>query len=286
MKSAVIFQTTAGQTIPTITEDALERFRYKGCGPADAYSIGFSENSDGVLISNISGLQVMHVTVQEKKINKHHLDKLLKEEDRKTQELFSRGMSKTQKIAFLEEATIQLLMQVHPQAPKTTTLFLNKEGLLVVEGSAKFADDITELLRNANGSLPVIPVQVATDIVGKLTSLIEEGTGETLALGEKAKLITEQELSISASAVNMTDSTVHALINEGAIVLELELELEGTHFSVKEDFTLAGFKFPKELLADTTKGDRDTAMLLMREEVNKIIFVLIAEFGGFDKGTQ
>lgn len=287
MKSLCMYQVSTGQVIPEITEDALERFRYQDCGKHDVKSFGFSENIDGVLVSEVSGNIVMNITVQEKKINKHQLEALVKEEEQKIFELFSKPMSKHQKAEFIDQKTHELLPDIFPTAPKTTTLFINKKsGLLVVEGSAKFADDVTEMLRNANGSLPVIPVQVSSDCIGTMTSLVEEGCGDLLSLGEKATLMTEDGLLLRASKNNMTDTTVTDRIPEGAIVLELGLVIDDKiKFTLKEDFTVAGISYSKEVTGDAAKGDEAGTLILKLDAVNKLVDTLIEEFGGIDQDT-
>jgi hypothetical protein len=75
MKALTVY--TATDTLLAVTEELLGEFTFKGCTGTQEHSIGFTNNVDGLLVSDVSGYSVMNITIQKKTVKKAQLEDLL-----------------------------------------------------------------------------------------------------------------------------------------------------------------------------------------------------------------
>jgi recombination associated protein RdgC len=141
---------------------------------------------------------------------------------------------------------------------------------VLVDGNYKKAENLLALLRKAIGSLPVVPFEGDCGIGDKLDDLVLEKGKLIFTLGNKATFGTP-EVTHSISKGSLYDSNAKDLVNDGYMTTSLQLELEGTLFTLKDTLDIDGIKFDKELFSELEKGDEAGSMLIKLSEVDKLV---------------
>ena len=273
MKAVSIYKlTNAQQTIATITEEVIEQFNFKPCGPHDSRKMGFSPNViDGKYVTQVNGDIILTVVEQTKAPKKYTINQAV--EVKKLAYLAEYGVEPN-KVRLKEMVNIvkeELLPLTQPDEPKYATVVIKSSGIVLIEANYKKAENLLALLRKAIGSLPVVPFEVECSIGDKLDDLVLEKDKVTFTLGSKAVLVTPEALSHTISKGSLYDSNAKGLVNDGYMTTSLQLELEGTLFTLKDTLEIEGVKFDKELFSELEKGDEAGSVLIKLGEVNKIV---------------
>lgn len=273
MKTVSLYKlTNTQQTLASITEETISQFSFKPCGSMDTHRIGFSETEiDSLFVTQLPNKIVLSVTEQYKKPKKYSVQTLV--EQQKIIFEADSGVPANKKLIkqWTLEATESLLPTTEPDEPKTYTVVIRNDGLVMVEASYKKAEDILALLRKAIGSLPVVPFEVECSVGDKLDDLVIEKDKLVFTLGNKANFATPEGLTHSISRGSLYDSNAKDLVNGGYMTTSLQLELEGTLFTLKDTLEIDGVKFDKELFSELEKGDESSSVLLKLSEVDKLV---------------
>jgi len=279
MKALVVY--TATNELPEITQDMLEQFMFKPCGPHETSRIGFSNNPDGVLVSEITGNIVMNVTTQKKVVNKYHLSATIKVKAAMLEVEQGRPANKKELMEFESQAIEKLLPETYPQEPKRHTVLITREGRVFVGATASVADDITSLIRKTIGTLPIIPLCVNVDANERMTAFVANSLSNEITLGDKVFLTTAEGRKVGISAGSVYHSEAQDLIKDGSVVTKLALNYEGIiDFLLKDDFTISGIKFDSGMTDEVEPEDRVGSFIIQMDELVKMFDNLVGEFDG------
>lgn len=283
MKAVTVY--TFNGEVPTIDTLHLEQYVYSPCGDLQMSTMGFSLNVDQEYVSEVAGNVCLQVTRQSKVPNKFEVDS--KTEGRVKALELARGtpLHKKEKAAVLEEVIMEILPKTFPNKPTTHKVFITKAGLLFVEGTAKVAEEVTALIRKAVGSLPIIPIDVRSDVCGKMTELVTQDEFDKITLKDKITLETQEERK-----VNITNGTIEGgegteLIKDGAVVVAIQLNYDGIlDFMLGENLNVSSMKFDKSLTEDVESSDQAGTFILQMTETVNMFSELIDLFGGLSEG--
>lgn len=276
MKSVVVYKL---KSPIQITNEALEEFKFSQCGDLDLVRMGYSKTFDGEYVSEVLGGTLMKFTKQIKKPHKAEIERQL---SAKIAEYEAEGVVVNKKFANdLKDAIVtELLPKTPPEEEKHYDVLI-KDDKVYVEGGYKLAEEAMAVLRKALGSLPIIPLEVAKNVSEELTRFVsEELNTDKLVLADKCTLVTQEERKITV-ARDLFDSEAVDLAKEGATVTSVMLEYDGmTLFTVKDDLSISGIKYSKDLTSEVEAGDVAGTTLLQIKEVVNLIDALVGEFGG------
>lgn len=275
MKAVSLYKlTNTQQTLASITEEAISQFSFKPCGSTDTHRIGFSETEiDSLFVTQLPNKIVLSVTEQYKKPKKYSVQTLV--EQQKIIFEADSGVPANKKLIkqWTLEATESLLPTTEPDEPKTYTVVIRNDGLVMVEASYKKAEDILSLLRKTIGSLPVVPVETEIPVGDFLDSLVTAKSSDKITLGNKGVFLTSEGLSHTLSKGSLYDSSAKELVeDEGAMTSLLSVNYDGVvDFTIKDDLSLSGIKFDKEVFIEVEKDDVASTTILKLNEIDKIV---------------
>lgn len=171
--------------------------------------------------------------------------------------------------------------------------------LFVETSSAKKADELLSLLREAIGTLPVRPVATQVSPIETFTDWVLHG-GDTVphpfALGEsfQSRGASEESQTLSGKNVDLSLSDITQLIEAGRRVNQLELQSEDhtgamTVFTVNEMLGIRGVQWPEDLMAEIEKelGEEGNhievlraTLLLLGNQISHLLARLLHALGG------
>ena len=282
MKSLVTY-TLATPLLFTATQ--LEDHKFTECGTFDASRSGWSPTIEGGYIMELSGdVDVLRFTTQSKKVNKAEVERKLKVVVDSYMQEYNTKPNKSELKTLEAEVTESLIPTTTAGKEQHATVIITKTKVYV-EGSYKQAELILANLRAILGSLPVQVVEVAENVTSKLTTMVkDELNTDKFVLADKVSLLTPDELKVSQTSGSVYGSEAVDLAANGATVTSLQLEYNSfTLFTLKDDFSISGIKFSKDLGANLEKEDEVGSAILQVQEVIKLVGDLIEEFGGLVK---
>jgi recombination associated protein RdgC len=280
LKSVVVYKLKSG-TVLDVIEGQFQECKFSPCGDFDLSKGGFANTVEGVLVSDIQQRKVLNYVTQEKKVSKPEMKRRVKGLVAHYVEEYGTQPNKKMIQSFEDEVVNQLLPITPAGDEKNHTVVISSE-YVYIEGSVKEAELITAHLRKALGSLPVVLLETSENASQALTRIVkDEIHSDDLVLGDKVTLLTPEELKVSQTSGSLYDSPAIESVKDGATVTSVQLEYNGfTLLTLKDDMTVSGIKYSKDMTAEVDDGDSVTVLMLQINEVVKAVDALVKEFGG------
>ena len=289
-----------------LTEEVLAQNAFVPCGNYDSRRLGFSLNLDDTFASDQKVGTLLKITEQLKKPEAYAVDSRLKLREAQHKADTGQSVKKAELSKWKAEITESLLPETHPKEPKTFSLLIRKDGLVLVEGTSKLAEDMISLVRKALGSFPAtaietnVPVGDLLDFLVKPVdpnqtlkarqeeTLVKIPEDDKFSLGQKVSIVTGEERKMNLTAGDVYGSELADLVVEGSYVTKLELTRDGAvMFTLKDDLTLAGVKFSNDIFddgnteaEDDEKAKASTDELLMLEELCLVVDDILGRLEG------
>lgn len=196
-----------------------------------------------------------------------------------------------------DEAIQQLLPKAFTKTQLTYAYIDTNLQMLIVDASShKRAEDLTILLRQTLGSLPVIPPIVNQAPAAVMSHwLLKSSLPEDMLVGSVCELsdISDSSTVLRSKGLNLQSDEFLSHIDTGMQVIKLELEWkDNCQFVVKEDLSINRLKFNdilKESLRDLDKDDIagrfDADFAIMGGEIAELLPLIFDAFGGIDTNT-
>lgn len=280
MKNLVVYTSA---TPVVVIESQLQEHQFTQCGNHDTSRSGWSPTVEGGFIMEMSGgIKVLRYTTQEKKPKKAEIKRKLKVAVAEYEDTYGNSPNKSELKTLEAEVTEALLPSTPADEEKHFTVVIAPTKVYV-EAGYKQAELIMASLRSVLGSLPIELLEVSEDATKRLTEMVsEEINTDKFVLADKVSLITPDELKVSQTSGSVYGSDAVSLVNEsGATVTSLQLEYNSfTLFTLKDDLSLSGIKFSKDLTSELESGDEVGTLILQVTEVVNLVNDLVDEFGG------
>lgn len=284
MKNLVVYTLA---TPLSFTADQLEAHKFTQCGVHDASRSGWSPTVEGEFIMDMSGdVDVLRYTIQVKKPNKSEVKRKLKVAVEEYQATYGNHPNKTELKTMEAEVTEALLPLTPADEEKHFTVVISPTKVYV-EANYKQAELIMESLRRVLGSLPIQVIEVSENASKRLTEMVaEELNTDKFVLADKVSLVTPDELKVSQTNGSVYGSDAVSLVNDsGAMVTGLQLEYNSfTLFTLKDDLSISGIKYSKDLTSSLEKDDEVGTLILQVTEIINLVDDLVEEFGGLKDG--
>lgn len=274
-------------------EQQLVTFAYAPCGPHDFAKSGWIAPI-GEQLAYVSSTNGILLTLQreEKLLPKPVINDALRAKVEKLEGEQHRKLKKTERDSIRDEVVQTLLPRAFSRYSKTNVWIDTKQGLIVVDAaSAKKAEDALALLRKSLGSLPVVPLMMASPIELTLTEWVRSGNAPAgFVLEEEAvlKAVLDGGGVIRCQDQELTGDEIATNIVAGKLVTSLGLNWsEKISFVLNDAGSIKKIKFADVLIDQNCDIDSDdyaqrfdADFHLYTGEMRQLITALIAALGG------
>lgn len=199
----------------------------------------------------------------------------------------------------LKEEALQTLLPKAFTKNQLTFAYIdmNMQLLIVDASSHKRAEELTILLRQTLGSLPVIPAIVKQSAAAVMSHwLLESSMPESMETGTQCELrdVSDSATLLRCKGIDLSSEEFLSHIDTGMQVIKLELIWKAhCHFILKEDLSINRLRFNdivkesiKDLDKDDIKGRFDADFAIMSGEIAELIPQIYEAFGGIDQGIS
>lgn len=261
-------------------KDLFEQHKFTPCTQMQKETMGFAPTSiDGEYISDVNGDLYLNIAVQQKRVNKNHVNHMF--EEKEAEYLLEHPeievLPKTIKETFKSVASDKVLMDTYPETEKYFTVVFCKDGTVMVDGKGKKAEELLSLIRAAVGTLPVVPLTTDNPITDKMDTWVansKELNKTLFTFGEKVTLVDPVGEKAVLSKCPVDESRAPEYVEKGSYVEELALNYDGVvDFNINADLVFSGIKFDKEFANDAES--QGASMILQVNELKKLATYVI-----------
>ena len=280
--------------------DALEQHAFQPCGKLDPTRYGFVPplgRHGSEYIHSTNGYIMICAKRQDKILPSGVIKEHLEEEVLKITAEEGRNVSRKERDSLKDEIIFDLLPKAFTKNSLDFAYIATREKLFVVNaGSDKRAEDLISALRDAVGSLklvPIVPKAIPTQV---LTHAIKEtNLGEKFEIGEECEFRASKDERVVACRKH--DLSADEIINHidcGMIVSKMSACWnEAIHFVIDDKFAIKRLKFEDaihEKAADRNPEsfaeEFDANFAIMTTELSAFIKDLLNTFGGVESESS
>lgn len=302
-KNLQVYRFTSPFTLtPEALSDKLASKPFRPCGSQDISRIGFvsplpetGEQHEGYdLVHASGGYILLCCKVQQKVLPAAAVNEALEEKVKSVEQTENRRLGRKERQQLKDELTQTMLPKAFTRSSKLYAYIAPKDGYLVVNSaSASRAEELQSTLREALGSLPVIPAvskslpaQVMTNWLKHQQLLPEFSLGNECELRDPG----EDGGIIRCKNQILTSENILNHINEGMFVSKLALVSDaGISCVVDENLAVKRLAYGDRIQekldqesADDARAQMDVDFTLMTLELAQFLKHLYAVFGGED----
>lgn len=263
--------------------DVIAKYSFSECSATQKKSVGFTPTIFGEFVSEDSQGNIhLLFKSQTKNPNKNEVNYILdkKIDDWKVEAILQGKTpdddgdlipNKKEMKALKEVAEYEVLQSTFPQEAKVNHLMIRRDGMLLVDGNYKAADDILGLLRKSLGSLPCVPVETDVAPADLLDEWIEKSVNDKITLGEKAIFATPQDGKVQVSGESIDSEECRDFLKDGFMATAVEADYDGmVTFLLRDTLEFDAIKFSDEL-KDQAEGDEVGSFMLQTKELNAMV---------------
>lgn len=293
-KNAIAY--TATSPLPLIAAKALDAFRFAPCGAHEQSRHGFIDPQGfNEMAPVVTGYKLICLQTEEKVIPSSAINKLLQEKVDEIEAKENRKVFRKEKQGIKDDLLHEMLPRAFTKTSRTHAII--KDDLIIIDsGNHTKAEVFLKHLREALGSLPVVPLQAHQSPAIVMT--VEWLAGDTLPamfeLGAGCNLAEPGEGGSRHACKNqdLLGEEIKAHLNAGKMVTAIALNFDDVvRFTLCDDLKMKGLKFSEELIAEAeNSSDGDQAalaasnLILTGNALVRLIGAITDAFGG-EKGA-
>ncbi|WP_066018649.1 recombination-associated protein RdgC [Endozoicomonas atrinae] len=256
----------------TLTGEALEEaLRQNGafipCGPQDMSRYGFVSalgHRTEALVHQNNACMLIRARKEEKILPNEVINEKLAEKIEQIEQNEDRQVFAKEKKCIKEDIVMELLPQAFTRSKYTHAYIDLVRNLLIVNGSAKQAEELTSKLREALGSLPVLPPQTKTFPATCMSDWLKtQELPRPLLLGDQCELREpgEEGAHLKAKQFDLINGSIEPHLKDGMLVCSLLLTWQDSlTFTLNENLRLTGMTMTDVLLAERDETETDTKL--------------------------
>ena len=250
--------------------DKLAAFAFRPCGKLDLEAAGWASplgDAHEPLVYAAGGYLMICLKEENKLLPASVIKEVLDERVGELQDKEARKIRKREKDRLKDEIVIDLLPRAFSRTRRTYAYIDTREGWMVVDaGTWNKAEDLTERLRDALGSLPITPPQLETAPQAVMTRWLATGQmPPDFSLGEECVLV-DPELEggeVRCKRQDLTANEVRNHISAGKRVGRLALNWQDRmSFLLDADSSVKRLRFNDVIAEDN--GDLEAESDLER----------------------
>jgi recombination associated protein RdgC len=278
-------------------ESALQQRVFRPCGSLDPSSAGFvppiGKEGTAPLVRVVNGFLMICLQVEEKILPAASVNKIVAERAAEIEENCGTPVRKKERDAIRDEVLQDLLPRAMSKQRRTFAYLDHAAGFLVVDNASdKRADEITGLMRQCLGTLPIVPFGTRERPSALMTAWLNEGSQlpEGLVLGNECDLLSPEADggTVRFRKHDLSAPEVQNHLNSGKEVVKLELtHAERIRLVLDEGLAVRGLKFldivqesAREVETDDPFERFDADMAVMTLELRGLLNQIAAWFGG------
>lgn len=295
-KNATIYQLTKPLDVSAEDlEQSLSEKPFNQCGSHDQVSYGFTQplGDAGDLFTHVVGDFIMIcIKQQEKVIPSAALKEAIDKKVAEISQQEGRAVGRKERQNIREEMLFSMLPRAFTKSTLLYAYIDTRDNLIVVNtSSSKRAEDLLGRLRDAIGSLPVIPLQSKSPATHVMTSWLTGTTPDGFYLGGEVELqATGDNSVVRTKYCDLTSEEILAHVNSGMVASRIAVQYgETASFLVDDKLQIKRLKFEDVVIqraADRSPESRveefDSNFSVMTLELRQIIKDLVAAFGVVD----
>ncbi|MCC5857290.1 MAG: recombination-associated protein RdgC [Ectothiorhodospiraceae bacterium] len=276
-------------------EQRLERHVFQPCGKLDLDSGGWTAPiGDGheSLVHAANGYLMVCLKEESKILPAAVIKEALTERVQLIEEQEMRKVRKREKDRLKDEVLLDMLPRAFSRSRRTYAYIDPHDGWLVVDAPGwKKAEELTERLRDALGSLPIVPPQLDTAPQAVMTRwLATDQVPPDFSIGDEC-VLTDPQLEgaeVRCKRLDLSSNEVKAHLKAGKLVSRLALDWqERMRFVLDADMSVKRLKFSDVVQDDSgdmeaeTEAERfDSDFSIMTLELARLIPRLMAVIDG------
>ncbi|MBI2382076.1 MAG: recombination-associated protein RdgC [Gammaproteobacteria bacterium] len=272
--------------------DALDAHRFRPCGSQDMMTMGFVPALGDALVHSAHGYQLLSLKKEERILPGAVIREWVENKADEIAQREARKVGRKERANLKDEAILALMPRAFTRSG-ITRAYISPDGWLVVDaGSAKRAEDFMSKLREAVGSLPVLPLQVAAAPSAVMTAWLkgEEAVPEDFLVGEETELIDPAEDGgiVRCRRQDLAAEEIQGHLAAGKQVVKLALSWnEAMNFVLTNEPSVKRLRFTdlvQEQMAYLDGADAqalfDGQFALMTLELSRLLPRLVEVLGG------
>lgn len=274
--------------------EALAANAFQPCGKLDPVRFGWVPplgRHGSEYVHSANGYTMICAKRQEKILPAAVINEALEERVFEIRQEEGRPVGRKERQTLKDEIAFELMPKALAKSSLTFAYLAPQDGLLVVNASsAKRAEDLLTALREALGSLRVVPVTPANTPTQVMTHWVKTHELPPLfELGGECEFYSgSDERTIRCKNQDLTADEIRTHIETGMFSKRLSLVWnEAINFVVDEQFAVKKLKFEdkiqskaEDINAETAAEQFDAEFSVMTIELSAFITDLLAAFGG------
>lgn len=296
-KNAIAYRLTESITTDQIQlESSLANLEFHPCARLDAKKYGFVPPISGTtsFLHSANGFIMICAKRQEKIIPAAAVNELVSEKVAAITEAESSKPHRRERSEIKDDVIMSLLPNALTRSSLDYAFIDTKNGLIVCNSpSAKRAENLLSLLREALGSLKCLPIQSSSIPAKTMTGWIREEAPENFSVGDDCVLMaTKDERAIRVKKTDLSSDELIVLLDSGMHASSLSMNWENRlTFTLTEDLHAKRLKFDDKILElayesnpETYAEQFDADFVIMTETLSEL-FNNILQFMGGEKRT-
>lgn len=277
--------------------EQLAQNPFTPCRPSEPTSSGFVPVVPGsdLLVHTQAPYHMVAMTSEERILPSAVVKEAVEERVAQIETSEHRKVFRKEKLQLKELVIEELTPKAFTKRRTTRGYFDTRNRLLIIEASApRKAEELINQLREAMGSLQVVPLAVSETPSVVLTRWVEKQTlPQHFVLGQRCEFYNPVDTAnkIKCSAQDLSTEEVTTLIDAGKRVSKLQLQFdERLEFLIDEDIGLKGIKLTDEVKDNLESGGDETPaqtfdrdMSVMTLEIDNLLKQLLPALGGRDE---
>lgn len=275
--------------------EQLSEHRFQPCGSQELSRAGWvsplGRHSDE-LVHESNGYLMVCSKRQDKILPSSVVNDFLEEQVLEIESTESRRVSRKERTSLKEEVIFSLMPKAFPRSSLQFAYISLRDNLLVINSSSeKRAEDLITDLREALGSLPLIPLAAKNLPIDLMTQWVNSGElTDNFELGEECELRDNADVSgvIRCKNQNLSSDEILNHLKTGMHVNKLALSWnERVDFMLDEKMAIKRLRFSDlvqekadEAEVDDVAGQFDVDFTIMTLELSQFVAALMSALGG------
>jgi len=281
--------------------EQLSGHLFEPCGSQELFRAGWvsplGRHSDE-LVHESNGYFMVCSKRQDKILPSSVVNDFLEEQVQEIESTESRKVSRKERTSLKEEVIFSLMPKAFPRSSLQFAYISLRDNLLVINASSeKRAEDLIQDLREALGSLPLIPLVANNLPIDLMTQWVNSGElTDNFELGEECELRDNADVSgvIRCKNQNLSSDEILNHLKTGMHVSKLALSWnERVEFVLDEKMAVKRLRFSDlvqekadETEVDDVAGQFDVDFTIMTAELSQFVTALMSAMGGETDSAQ
>ena len=281
--------TQPAQTIIDALEGSIVLKSFEPCGSSEVSRSGFIPPiNDQEYAPVISGISLMCIKTEEKILPSQVINEAVAEKVDRIEDLEGRPVGRKERLDIKDEVIIDLLPKAFTKSKLLYGYIDSARGILVIgSASCKAAEEFCSMLREAIGSLPVIPVRVSSSPAIIMTGWVQNKSPEELNLGYQCKMIDHDGAAHTCRNQDLGCEALEMLLASGMMVDRMELFMpDVARFNLDSSLAFRQMKLSDVLLdsageSETEEARKETDFILVSSAIRQMYDCIGKLMGGW-----